>query len=75
MFMRAVLQNMFLNLYSAPVTFELIGPSVPVILWIRKLWQAKLKRQERQTHDVFFCHPTSQEHSPKVYQNVCHKSS
>ena len=35
--------------------------------------QAKIERQHRLV--IFYCHPTSQEQSPKVHQKVCDKSS
>jgi hypothetical protein len=35
--------------------------------------QEKIKRQHMLV--IFFCHPTSQEQSPKGHQNVCDKSS
>ena len=33
--------------------------------------QAKVESEATQAFDFFFCHPTIQEYSPKVHQNVC----
>ena len=37
--------------------------------------QAKVERQHREAFDFSFCHPTIQEYSPKVHQNMCDMSS